>query len=146
MQHSLRNGPSRGLGTKLKLLVATWLRSRLIIALLKLLVPLNLPDLPVGPNHPHQPLYFRSVSWEIHAILILICAEIYAMFKPVGYQTSYRYGLRRVQKWPQKRSQNIKFEKLSLGGMPPKDLLSCCILTHAVTYSAGPIQFRFHWA
>ena len=35
--------------------------------------------------------------------------------------------------------QSIKFEKFSLGGMLPKDLPSCCVLTltHAVTYSAG---------
>ena len=36
--------------------------------------------------------------------------------------------------------------KIFLGGMSPKGLPSCCVLTHAVAYSARPIQFCFRRA
>ena len=113
---------------------------------------------------PHQPLYFRSVSlvkrkvvkrfcqssWFSKWKLLHHCEKEDNIFDACGraklnQNPACRQELQiRLKKGPKnglkKRSQSIKFS------FPRRTPPSCFVLTYAVTYSAGPIQFCFRRA
>ena len=76
------------------------------------------------------------------------------MFESVGYQTIHlmhvdvpnwiriQPATRATDKGPKIASQAISEHQIWFSKGPP----SCCVLTHAVTYSAGPIQLCFRRA
>ena len=68
------------------------------------------------------------------------------MFELVGYVDVPNWKESSLTRAKEKAAEAISEHKIFLGGHAPEGSPSYCKLTHAVTYSAGPIQFCFRRA